>query len=141
MIDAKDRTDEEFIEFINANRERMDTLMGGDSGIKTFIKENAKKAKKKAEEAADATEESVKKIVSAIFSPTVQKHMIGAGVELMLGFGAILKAMPVPQKAEPIVDKMSEIRRNAQSVYCSKNPECPKKRAETKVETRKIELD
>ena len=141
MIDAKDMTDEEFIEFINANKERMDALMGGDGGIKTFIKDNAKKAKKKAGEAADATEESVKKVVGALFSQEVQKHMIGAGIELMLGFGAILKAMPVPQKAEPIVDKMSEIRRNAQTVYCSKNPGCPRKKAETKVETKKIELD
>ena len=140
MIDAKDMTDEEFIEFINANRERMNTLMGDDGGMKTFIKENAKKAKTKIEQATDATEESVKKVLSAIFSPEVQKHMVSAGVELMLGFGAILKGMPVPQKAQPVVDKMGEIRRNAASVYCSKNPDCPRKNA-PKSETKKIELD
>ena len=141
MTNAKEMSDEEFAEFINANKERLTALMDEDKGLKAFIKENAKKAKKKAEEVADATEVSVKKVVSAIFSPDVQRHMIGAGVELMLGFGAILKAMPVPQKAEPIVDKMAEVRRNAQSVYCAKNPGCPRKKAEVKVETKKIELD
>ena len=141
MTKSKEMSDEEFAEFINANKERLSALMNEDKGLKAFIKENAKKAKKKVEEAADATKESVKKVVSAMFSQEVQRHMIGAGVELMLGFGAILKAMPVPQKAEPIVDKMSEIRRNAQSVYCSKNPGCPRKKTESKVETKKIELD
>ena len=141
MTKAKEMSDEEFVEFINANKERLSALMNEDKGLKTFIKENAKKAKKKVEEAADATEDSIKKVVDALFSQEVQKHMIGAGVELMLGFGAILKAMPVPQKAEPIVDKMSEFRRNAQTVYCSKNPGCPRKKAETKVEAKKIELD
>ena len=141
MTKSKEMSDEEFAEFINANKERLSALMNEDKGLKSFIKENAKKAKKKVEEAADATEESVKKVVSAIFSQDVQKHMIGAGVELMLGIGAIFKAMPVPQKAEPIVDKMSEIRRNAQSVYCSKNPGCPRKKTEAKIETKKIELD
>ena len=141
MTKAKEMSDEEFVEFINANKERLSALMNEDKGLKTFIKENAKKAKKKAEEAADATEESVKKVVSAMFSQEVQKHMIGAGIELMLGFGAILKAMPVPQKAEPIIDKMAEVRRNAQSAYCSVNPSCPRKKSEAKIETKKIELD
>ena len=141
MTKSKEMSDEEFAEFINANKERLSALMNEDKGLKAFIKENAKKAKKKVEEAADATEESVKKVVSAMFSQEVQRHMIGAGVELMLGFGAILKAMPVPQRAEPIVDKMAEVRRNAQSVYCAKNPGCPRKKADAKIETKKIELD
>ena len=141
MTKSKEMSDEEFAEFINANKERLSALMNEDKGLKAFIKENAKTAKKKVEEAADATEESVKKVVSAMFSQEVQRHMIGAGVELMLGFGAILKAMPVPQRAEPIVDKMAEVRRNAQSVYCAKNPGCPRKKADAKIETKKIELD
>ena len=141
MTKSKEMSDEEFAEFINANKERLSALMNEDKGLKAFIKENAKKAKKKVEEAADATEESVKKVVSAMFSQEVQRHMIGAGVELMLGFGAILKAMPVPQRAEPIVDKMAEVRRNAQSVYCAKNPGCPRKKTDAKIETKKIELD
>ena len=141
MTKSKEMSDEEVAEFINANKERLSALMNEDKGLKAFIKENAKKAKKKVEEAADATEESVKKVVSAMFSQEVQRHMIGAGVELMLGFGAILKAMPVPQRAEPIVDKMAEVRRNAQSVYCAKNPGCPRKKTDAKIETKKIELD
>ena len=141
MSDPKEMTDEEFIEFINANKERMNALMGDDKGVKTFIKENAKKAKDKAEHAKDATEESVKKVFNALFSPEVQKHMFTAGVEIMLGIGAIIKAMPVPEKAQPIVDKMAEVRSNAASVYCAKNPECPRKKAEAKAEAKRIELD
>ena len=142
MIDSKDMTDEEFMEFINANKERMDSLMGERSGFKTLVKYNAKKAKGKVEDAADATEDTVKKVVDALFSPEVQKHMIGAGVEIMLGIGAIFKAMPVPKSAQPFVDKMEEVRSNAQTVYCSKNPGCPRKKAETpKSKAKKIELD
>ena len=40
-----------------------------------------------------------------------------------------------------IVDKMAEVRRNAQSVYCAKNPGCPRKKVDAKIETKKIELD
>ena len=133
-------TDEEFMAFINANKERMNTLMGNDKDVKAFLKENAKKAKAKVEKVTDATEDTVKKVFSAIFSPEVQKHVIGAGVELVLGISAALKAMPVPEKAQPIVDKMSEIRANASSVYCAKNPECPRKKA-AEPEGKRIEID
>ena len=134
-------TDEEFIEFINANKDRMKALMGDDDSVKAFLKENAKKAKKKAEEQKDAFEDNVKRVFEAIFSTEVQKHVIGAGVELVLGINALLKAMPVPEKAQPIVDKMSEFRQNAASVYCAKNPDCPRKNAAAKTEAKKIELD
>ena len=97
-------------------------------------------AKAKVEKVTDATEDTVKKVFSAIFSPEVQKHVIGAGVELVLGISAALKAMPVPEKAQPIVDKMSEIRANASSVYCAKNPGCPRKKA-SEPEGKRIEID
>jgi len=135
-----DMTDEEFMAFINANKERMNALMGKDKDVKAFLKENAKKAKAKVENTADVAEETVKKVFGAIFSPEVQKHVIGAGVELFLGINAALKAMPVPEKAQPIVDKMSEIRTNAKSVYCAKNPECPRKKA-SEPEGKRIEID
>ena len=84
---------------------------------------------------------AVKKVFDAVFSKEVQKHVIGAGVELFLGISAALKAMPVPSKAQPIVDKMVEVRQTASSVYCAKNPECPRKAAEAKSDAMKIELD
>ena len=133
-------TDEEFMAFINANKERMNALMGNDKDVKAFLKENAKKAKAKVEKVTDATEDTVKKVFEALFSPEVQKHVIGAGVELFLGISAALKAMPVPEKAQPIVDKMSEIRTNATTVYCAKNPECPRKKA-SEPEGKRIEID
>ena len=45
------------------------------------------------------------------------------------------------EERDAVLDKMAEVKRNAQSVYCSKNPGCPRKKAEVKVETKKIELD
>ena len=59
-------TDEEFIEFINANKERMNTLMGDDDSVKAFLKDNAKKAKKKIEETGDAVEDTVKKVFEGV---------------------------------------------------------------------------
>ena len=83
----------------------------------------------------------MKKVFDAIFSPEVQKHVIGAGVELVLGISAALKAMPVPEKAQPIVDKMVEVRQNASAVYCAKNPKCPRKKSSSPAEGKKIEID
>ena len=133
-------TDEEFMAFINANKERMNALMGEDRDVKAFLKNNAKKAKAKVEKVTDAADETVKKVFDAIFSPEVQRHVIGAGVELVLGISAALKSMPVPDKAQPIVDKMVEVRSNASSVYCAKNPKCPRKKA-SESKGKKIEID
>ena len=141
MSDTTEMTDEEFIAFINANRERMKSLMGDDDSVKEFIKDSAKKAKKKVEEAENSVEDTVKKVFEAVFSPEVQKHVIGAGMEIFLGISAALKAMSVPAKAQPVVDKMAEVRKTASSVYCAKNPDCPRKNAEAKTESVKIELD
>ena len=47
MSEPISMTDEEFMAFINANKERMNTLMGDDKDVKAFIKDNAKKAKAK----------------------------------------------------------------------------------------------
>ena len=140
MVDPKEMTDDEFVDFINASKDRIEMLMGRGDGVRTFVKDNAKKAKAKVEKTEDVIEDNVKKFFGAIFSPEVQRHMVGAGVELMLGLGAIIKAMPVPEKAEPVVEKVSEIKKNAKSAYCSKNPDCPKKKAEKK-DAKKIELD
>ena len=143
MIDSKDMSDEEFIEFINANKERMETLMGQDEDFKVRLKESSEKAKKKLIEAEENAEDSVKKIIEAIFSKDVQKHVIGAGVEIALGFRALMKAMPVPEKAQPVVDKISEIKDTASSVYCAKNPHCPRRTAEEhrSHESMRIEID
>jgi hypothetical protein len=141
MSESISMTDEEFMAFINANKERMNTLMGDDKDVKAFIKDSAKKAKDKIEKTEDAFEHTVKGVFEAIFSPEVQKHVIGAGVEIILGISAALKAMPVPEKAQPIVDKMVEVRQNASSVYCAKNPECPRKKSSEPAEGKKIEID
>ena len=141
MSEPISMTDEEFMAFINANKERMNTLMGEDKDVKAFIKDNAKKAKARIEQTGDKVEGTVKKVFDALFSPEVQKHVIGAGVELVLGISAALRAMPVPEKAQPIVDKMAEVRQNATSVYCAKNPECPRKKSSEPAEGKRIEID
>jgi len=142
MCNPNDMSDEEFIEFINANKERMNALMGDDDKVRTYLKDSAKKAKAKISQAEDAAEDTAKKIVKAIFSEDVQRHMIGAGVELVLGINALFKAMPVPESARKVTDKLSEVRANASKAYCAKNPDCPRRNAEAKkAENIKIELD
>ena len=142
MSNPIEMSDEEFMEFINANKERMNALMGGDDGFKAQVKSTAKRAKAKVDKAEDAAEDTAKKIFKAIFSEDVQKHMIGAGVELVLGINALFKAMPVPESARKVTDKLSEIRSNASKAYCAKNPDCPRRNAEAKkAENIKIELD
>ena len=142
MAKKKEMSDEEFIEFINANKERMQALMGEDEGVKSYLKMTAKNTKAKIEKVEDKTEDTVKRIFNAFFSEDVQKHMIGAGVEFVLGLNALAKAMPVPERAQDAVDKISEVKENASKAYCAKNPDCPRKKAEAKKTTaKKIELD
>ena len=142
MPKKKEMTDEEFIAFINENKERMENLMGKDEGLKGRVKEKAKNASLKLDEAVETTQDNVKNLFSALFSSNVQKHFFSAGMELMLGFSEIIKAIPVPQKVQPVVDKVSEARKNAKEVHCAKNPDCPKKKTKTeKATVEKIELD
>ena len=163
MIDPKEMTDDEFVDFINASKDRIEMLMGRGDDIRLKFKDDAKKTKAKIKDdtektkakikddtekiraeigaATKAVDDSVRKVAIAFFSPEVQKHVIGAGIEVMLGFNAILKAIPVPEKAQPVVDKVSEIRHNAKTVYCKKNPDCPRKNAAEHKEVQKIELD
>ena len=142
MSSPIEMSDEEFMEFINANKERMNALMGGDDSFKAQVKSTAKRAKAKVEKAEDSVEDTAKKIFKAIFSEDVQKHMIGAGVEIVLGINALFKAMPMPDSAQKVVGKVSEVRANAAKAYCANNPDCPRKKAESKKTTaKKIELD
>lgn len=142
MTGLKEMTDAEFESFILENKERIKTLLcNEDSEFRGFVKDELKSMKKKAKKAKKKVEgkaeEKIAGIRDAAFSEDVQKHLVGAGIELMLGITALIDAMPKPEKAQEMMDKVSEARKNASNAYCAKNPDCPKKKAELK----KIELE
>lgn len=142
MSDAKTRmNDEEFMDFINDNRDRIKALMEDDDDFRQYLKTKAKEAKEKVSEKSDRFEETVKDVFRAMFAPEVQKHVIGAGVEMMLGINAFLKSLPVPDKAKGIVDSVEEVRHNVSSAYCSANPDCSRRKGDQRSEPTKIELD
>ena len=142
MCNPNDMSDEDFVAFINANKERMESLMGEDKSVKEYLKNSAKKAQAKIEETNEEIEHTFKRVFDAVFSPEVQKHVVGAGIEMMLGFNAFLKAIPVPDKVQPYIDKVVEARENASAAYCAKNPDCPRKKAAAQsAKAKKIELD
>ena len=107
-----------------------------------FVSKLNKKAQAKIEETNEEIEHTFKRVFDAVFSPEVQKHVVGAGIEMMLGFNAFLKAIPVPDKVQPYIDKVVEARENASAAYCAKNPDCPRKKAAAQsAKAKKIELD
>ena len=139
MSDEKD--DMDFEAYILENKEKVKALLSEDTEFKSFVKGELKsmkkKAKKKVKKAERKVDERFSDIKEALFSPEVQKHLVGAGIELMLGIGALMGSLPKSERAKDAMERMSEVRKNASAVYCSKNPDCPKKKAEVK----KIELE
>lgn len=139
---AEEMNDEEFKNFILENKDRVKELLRDeDSEFRYFVKselksmkKKAKKAKKKFEAKAD---EKFNGFKDAAFSPEVQKHLVGAGVEMMLGITALISAIPKSERFQEAFDQAEEARKNASEVYCAKNKDCPRKKAEAK----KIELE
>lgn len=144
-------TDEEFIEFMRENKDRVKAFMKEEDGeFAKYLKKKAKKAKKKAKKAKKMFEEgfdeagtAVKGVKDAVFSPEVQKHIVSAGIEMMLGITALIDAIPKGEKTQEAYDRAEEMRHNISSIVCAKNPDCARRKPaeEKKEDVRKIEID
>lgn len=122
--------EENFEEFVLQNEERiMEILMAGRSKAESRI--TAEKEKGKA---------FVKGVVEAITDREVTEHFMSMGIEFMLGIGALVKAMPWPEEAQPFVDMVSEQKEALGSVMCKRNPSCGAKGKDSSPSLEKIEL-
>ncbi len=147
---AKKMNDDEFEEFVKANREKIEKLMKEDSTEFLDVAEKAvvkgvKKAKCKAEklcnDETDASEEikqRAKEITNAVFDPEVQKHFMRMGVEFALGMSALFDAMPKPDFMKEAADKASKNKEKLSKEFCDANPNCARKK---KSSVKKINIE
>lgn len=128
--DGEKTKEENFEEFVLQNEERiMEILMAGKSNVESKI--GAEKEKGKA---------FVKGMVEAITNPEVTEHFMSMGIELLLGIGALVKAMPWPEEMQPFVEMVSEQKDTLSSVMCKRNPNCGAKGNDVAPAIEKIEL-
>lgn len=72
-------------------------------------------------------EEEINDRLSFLSDPDLQKHVLGAGMEMLAAFGALIRSGPFPDSVKKAVDT-GNITRNEE--FCSSNPDC-KARAKT----------
>ena len=131
-------TDEELMAFLRENRDRIRDLIGEDA--KEGMKDRAEKVKERITDAEDSAEQAMKGFIETLFSKDVQRHFIGAGMEMMLGFDALFRTMPFPDKMRKAADRATGVRENISEMYCEKNPDCLRKRTPSNG-TSRIEID
>jgi hypothetical protein len=91
-------TDDGFREFVLENEERiLELLRSGKTKAGSRFGAETEKGKAFA-----------KGVVEAFMSRDVQEHFIRMGIEMLMGVGAFIKALPLPDELAPIVDAVSE---------------------------------
>ncbi len=137
-------TDEEFREFLEESKERVKAFLKEEGPefveyAKDEAKKGAKKVKAKVKDKIDEkTDGDLKKIKEAFMDKDVQMHFMRMGMELFLGFSALISAMPKPEFVEKMKNETSDMRETIAEECCKHNPKCPKKK---KSSPKKIELD
>ncbi len=66
-------------------------------------------------------EEEINDKLSFLSDPDLQKHVIGAGMEMIAAFGALIKSGPFPDAVKRAADT-GNITRNEE--FCNNNPDC-----------------
>ena len=140
--------DEEMIEFIRRNKERVAELLKDE---KVFAEDLAGEAKNSAEKAAEKVkekvshgkeraEETAKDIYKAIMNPEAHRHFVRMGLELFMGLSAIMEKMPMPKPIREFREDLEESREGVQKEFCKTNKNCAaKKSADDGIE--RIEID
>lgn len=136
-------TDEEFMQFVIENKERIIELMKtvdstSDNDLKDYVKNTERKVKDRAHQAKDKTEDFAKDMYSAIMNPDVHKHFIRMGMEFFMGLNELASRMPMPDSVKQFKEDVSTSTTEVRSEFCKNNKDCP---AKAKSNLEKIELD
>ena len=99
-----------------------------------LVKGLATKGKEKADETLDG-------VIGALLNPEVQKHVVSAGIEMMLALDSIVRSFPMPDRVREAADKAQETRDAMTKAYCSKNPDCGAKKSTKKKSAQKIDIE
>lgn len=80
------------------------------------------------EEQSENIEQDMKdvarKVVNAFTNRETQKHFIRAGMEMMLGFEALVRNMPMTDDMKAVMDKSTEYLTFLTKEICAANPNC-----------------
>lgn len=136
-------TDEEFMQFVIENKERIIELMKtvdstSDNDLKDYVKNTERKVKDRAHQAKDKTEDFAKDMYSAVMNPDVHKHFIRMGMEFFMGLNELTSRMPMPDSVKQFKEDVSTSTTEVRSEFCKNNKDCP---AKAKSNLEKIELD
>lgn len=140
----KETSEEELIEFVKANREKIEKLL--DYAEEKTI-ENGKRFKTKTEEFCKKNNETcdaecikgqAKEFAKAVFDPEVQRHFMRMGMEFALGMSALFDAIPKPDVVKDAKEKASEVKTELSKEFCDANPNCSKKKKQA---VKKIEVN
>ena len=94
----KEKTEEEFREFVLDNEEK----------ISEILRAGRSKADSKLSKEVEKGKAFTKGVLEAFMSKDVQEHFIRMGVEMMMGIGALIRALPLPDEFGPVVDAVAE---------------------------------
>ena len=135
-------TDEEFMQFVIENKERIIELMKtvdstSDNDLKDYVKNTERKVKDRAHQAKDKTEDFAKDMYSAVMNPDVHKHFIRMGMEFFMGLNELASRMPMPDSVKQFKEDVSTSTTEVRSEFCKNNKDCP---AKAKSNLEKIEL-
>jgi len=120
------KTEEELREFILENEEK----------ILEILQSRKSKAESKFSEEMEKSKALTKGVLEAFMNKEVQGHFIRMGIEMMMGVGALIKALPLPEEFSPLVDAVTE-QNDALEGMVKKNPGKTKKK---KSDVEKIEV-
>jgi len=83
--------------------------------------------------------EMTRKMVAAITNRETQRHFIRAGMEMVMGFDALLRNMPMTDEMKAVLDKSTEYMSFVSKEICAVNPNCSQGRNDSE-ELEKIDL-
>jgi len=81
-----------------------------------------------------------RKMVNALTNRETQKHFIRAGMEMMMGFEALVRNMPMTDDMKAVMDKSTEYMTFLRKEICAVNPNCNCKERRFDEEMEKIDL-
>lgn len=133
----EDFTDSELEDFIRENREILERLLRQekDRAGRIYNKET-----QKAEELKGKAEEKTAEFIAAVTDPEIHKHFMRAGFEILMGAGAMLKAMPMPDKVRSTLDLAKETRERTYEEARAKNPDKKDSSGDGDAASRKIDI-
>ena len=116
--EEKTKKEEDLEGFVIENEEKiLKMLKDGKIGPKAKMEREAEKGKA-----------FMKGVIQALTDKEVQGHFMRMGLEMIMGIGALIKALPLPEEMAPLVENVTEQTDALGEIVNRKEPGAPKKK-------------